>query len=335
MDGVGTEFVHDSRDLSSSTASDIALEFGPDGLVRRWQHSASTDEPLGFEAYAGDDTPGAGTIYEMYADRMGSITAVIDTTTGAAVAEYSYDSFGTRTQYAGSLFQFYGYTGREEDPESGLTYYRARYYDSAAGVFVGADSYGFAGGDGNLYSYVRNDPYSYLDPSGHELALAKKKISPELASFMLLAAGSVSTTGNAINQVYGGTITGPLDDIMSGFDAVVLMMKPSDDGNTTGRNGERNNGSCGQGDKGPDPSWWLRHKQNLLTFMRAFSAAVSIGQYGMDAADDGQVDPDIGNIPRIGVEEQVKRTKDWFDLLDELKKSGDDDEGDEDDPDGC
>lgn len=45
----------------------------------------------------------------MYADRMGSITTVVEAASGSLVAEYSYDSFGTRSQNAGSLFQFYGY----------------------------------------------------------------------------------------------------------------------------------------------------------------------------------------------------------------------------------
>ncbi|MBU2540805.1 MAG: hypothetical protein KJ593_02785 [Candidatus Omnitrophica bacterium] len=37
----------------------------------------------------------------------------------------------------------YTYTGRELDPESGLYYYRARYYDASIGRFLQEDSIGY------------------------------------------------------------------------------------------------------------------------------------------------------------------------------------------------
>ncbi len=217
-DGVTTAYVYDSSDLSKSVVDDIALEFGPDGLTRRWLHSASTDEPLGFEAYTGNDTPGAGTIYEMYADRMGSITSVIDTTTGAVAAAYTYDSFGTRTQHAGSLFQFYGYTGREEDPESGLYYYRARYYDPASGAFVGSDPIGFGGGSANLYAYVANMPYSWVDPSGQSMALTE---------YAPLKTTTKSTAVGAFGKVGSGlyTLTRALTFVLNNIDVDIENRK--------------------------------------------------------------------------------------------------------------
>ena len=38
------------------------------------------------------------------------------------------------------------YTGREWDPETGLYYYRARYYDPKVGRFISEDPIGFAAG---------------------------------------------------------------------------------------------------------------------------------------------------------------------------------------------
>ncbi len=130
----------------------------------------------------------------MYADRMGSITSVIDTTAGAVAAAYTYDSFGTRTQHAGSLFQFYGYTGREEDPESGLLHYRARAYDPNAGQFLQRDPLGFAAGDLNLYAYVWNDPYNWSDPSGKSVALDWRALT---AATALSAAGTCAVAPDA------------------------------------------------------------------------------------------------------------------------------------------
>lgn len=57
-------------------------------------------------------------------------------------------------------------TGREWDKETGLYYYRARYYDPMEGRFISKDPIGFDGGDVNLYGYVQNNPINWVDPSG-------------------------------------------------------------------------------------------------------------------------------------------------------------------------
>ena len=43
---------------------------------------------------------------------------------------------------------------------------RARYYDPKAGRFLSRDPIGFAGGDVNVYTYVRNSPVNYVDALG-------------------------------------------------------------------------------------------------------------------------------------------------------------------------
>ena len=57
------------------------------------------------------------------------------------------------------------YTGRELDRETGLYYYRARYYDPEIGRFVSEDPLRFAAGV-NFYAYVENNPVNFNDPSG-------------------------------------------------------------------------------------------------------------------------------------------------------------------------
>ena len=61
----------------------------------------------------------------------------------------------------------YRYTGREYDEDTGLYYYRNRWYDPEIGRFISEDPIGFAGGDINLYGYVGNNPLSFTDPSGN------------------------------------------------------------------------------------------------------------------------------------------------------------------------
>jgi RHS repeat-associated protein len=60
------------------------------------------------------------------------------------------------------------YTARESDTETGLYYYRARYYDSAAGRFLKEDPMGFNAGV-NFYSYVLNRAFEFQGPrwNGH------------------------------------------------------------------------------------------------------------------------------------------------------------------------
>jgi RHS repeat-associated protein len=59
----------------------------------------------------------------------------------------------------------FGYTGRRWDPDLGLYYYRARWYDPQLGTFLETDPIG-ALDYINLYSYVGLEPGNATDPSG-------------------------------------------------------------------------------------------------------------------------------------------------------------------------
>ncbi len=71
----------------------------------------------------------------------------------------------------------YKFTGKERDTESGLDYFEARYYGSSMGRFMSPDE-PFIGSDPadpqswNLYSYVRNNPLTRIDPDGHDCIYA-------------------------------------------------------------------------------------------------------------------------------------------------------------------
>ncbi|MBK6608684.1 MAG: RHS repeat-associated core domain-containing protein, partial [Leptospiraceae bacterium] len=83
----------------------------------------------------------------------------------------SYTPYGSihRTDSSGPDITRFKYTGQEEDKESGLMYYKARYYDPMIGRFLQADSvvmpestFGM-----NRYMYVSGSPTNVRDPSGH------------------------------------------------------------------------------------------------------------------------------------------------------------------------
>ncbi|HLZ52533.1 MAG TPA: RHS repeat-associated core domain-containing protein [Candidatus Acidoferrum sp.] len=99
------------------------------------------------------------------ADGLGSITA-LSSGAGALAQTYAFDSFGKQTASSGLLTNPFQYTARESDPETGLYYYRARYYDPAVGRFVSNDPIGFGGMTSNFYVYVANDPQDSWDPLG-------------------------------------------------------------------------------------------------------------------------------------------------------------------------
>ena len=100
------------------------------------------------------------------ADRLGSVRQIVDAS-GTVLDDIGYDSFGgilsESNPAEGDRFKF---TGREYCEELGIYYYRARWYDPAAGRFISQDPIGFSAGDPNLYRYVGNAPGDGTDPEG-------------------------------------------------------------------------------------------------------------------------------------------------------------------------
>jgi RHS repeat-associated protein len=137
---------------------DILLEYdGANVLQARYTHGPGIDEPIAV-------TKGSSTFF-YHQDGLGTVTDLTDSA-GVTAKSYAYDAYGNIVDQTGTVEQPYTYTGREFDSESGLYYYRARYYDSVTGRFLQKDPIGFLGKDVNLYRYVRNNPIRVSDPSG-------------------------------------------------------------------------------------------------------------------------------------------------------------------------
>lgn len=123
----------------------------------RYTHGPNVDDPV-IRVNATNDP-------EYYhQDGLGSVVATTNAS-GNVVAAQLYDAWGRpyATAQQGNISQ-YGYTGREPD-ETGLMYYRARYYDSTLGRFTQRDPIGLRGGI-NQYAYANNNPLNFTDPSG-------------------------------------------------------------------------------------------------------------------------------------------------------------------------
>ena len=111
-------------------------------------------------------TAGGVTFY-FATDHLSTTRALIDAS-GSLTSTLNYDSFGN--VIGGSASTRYTYTGREADSDTGLMFYRARWYDPQQGRFASMDPLGFRGGDLNLFAYVLNNPANFRDPTGRQRA---------------------------------------------------------------------------------------------------------------------------------------------------------------------
>lgn len=123
---------------------------------------------------------GTTTYYDLLRDYLGSITHVVNASTGSVVNEYSFDAWGrmrnpsTWVNYApGSDPALFiggrGFTGHEHLPWFNLINMNGRAFDPLVGMFLSADNYlqnPASTQNFNRYSYCLNNPLKYSDPSG-------------------------------------------------------------------------------------------------------------------------------------------------------------------------
>ncbi len=107
-----------------------------------------------------------------------------------------YDAWGnSRLNSAPSGFHGYcGNLGHKEDPESGLTYMRARYYEPGTGRFISEDP----ARDGiNWYGYCEADPAQKVDPTGK---LTLIELNQAISLHARLAAGMGGALFKALSE---------------------------------------------------------------------------------------------------------------------------------------
>jgi RHS repeat-associated protein len=134
----------------------------------------------------------------------------------------------------------YKFTGKERDAETGLDYFRARYYSNGLGRFTTMDPIHFQAamlGDPqrfNLYAYVRNNPLAFIDPQGKSIELtgdadqrreqldaAKSVVGAQAGTY--LYENKVDTTdanGNTTTRYFIGILTNGPDGKGPDFGAI-------------------------------------------------------------------------------------------------------------------
>jgi RHS repeat-associated protein len=121
-------------------------------LQNRYVYGTNVDEPL-------VQISSGGTVTYLHADRIGSLIAVTNSS-GSVTGTAKYSGFGEGMPPSGTTF---GFTGQRYDSDTGLYYYKRRYYSVAIGRFLQPDP---VRNDLNLYGYVQNDPLNRRDPLG-------------------------------------------------------------------------------------------------------------------------------------------------------------------------
>ncbi len=162
-------------------------------------------------------------------DALGSTTDF--TTAAATVASMrKYDAWG---QYRNDTVPTpsepkLGFTGHQYDPETGLVYSRARYYDPDLGRFISRDTYEGEVGDApslHRYAYVRANPLRYTDPTGHQFATSCD--TPTGAPACAAAMGEGAAAGSGTGAVATGAQTSATASAAAGNSAVATGMQTS------------------------------------------------------------------------------------------------------------
>jgi RHS repeat-associated core domain len=131
---------------------------------------------LGLQAHAQTDT-----VTYVYTDPQGTPLVKADAS-GNVIARYDYTPYGSSVASLGNPPDGPGYTGHVNDPETGLVYMQARYYQPL-GRFLSPDPVAPSPGNifgFNRYTYVNNNPITRTDPDGRQTAAPGDGLEEEM-----------------------------------------------------------------------------------------------------------------------------------------------------------
>ena len=245
--GVATGDLYDAENHLIDTGSGVQLKYDADGNRVSETYRGGTTyylvddlNPTGYAQVLAEytslsSTPSMGYAYGLglisqkaisgnmlyYGfDGQGSVRMLVN---GGTVQDtYDYDGYGNLLASSGSDANNYRYLGQPWDPNLGLYYLRARYYDAKLGRFWTMDT---DEGDQtdplslHKYLYVADNPVNMVDPSGHDGDLGSLMMSVSIgASLDATYNGAVTSAGNAMMQtIFGVENQQTEQDILAGY----------------------------------------------------------------------------------------------------------------------
>lgn len=171
-------------DTYTTTTGDTWMVYGPDAdrIVRVHPDDSITvtldglyetdgTTPRTFYTFNGIPvaTRSSGERVYLVGDHLGSVAVTHNYTTGTLTRHW-FDPYGAERANSGTSRVDRTYTGQTKDTTTSLMFYNARYYDPTIRRFVSPDTIipnPANPQDLNRYSYVTNNPMTYVDPTGH------------------------------------------------------------------------------------------------------------------------------------------------------------------------
>jgi len=117
------------------------------------------------------DSAGTNEVLYLHDDHLGSVNVITDKD-GKSVDDRTYDAFGVLAERPGfdlSKLVRLGFSGHEDESDTGLVNMGGRMYDPYLARFTSADPFvqnPWLSQSRNRYSYVFNNPMTLVDPSG-------------------------------------------------------------------------------------------------------------------------------------------------------------------------
>jgi RHS repeat-associated protein len=182
----------ESRPLSVTQNGNVTrFAYGPDGSRALKVFGASTRHFFGSEELLVDTVYPAGQLSSAITSNIRREGAATDFMLKdnkasnrltmrfgpASTTRHDYSAFGQPLTTNGSVvINGKGYINERFDPETGLQYLNARYYDALMGRFISPDWWDVtkAGVGTNRYAYSGNDPVNASDPSGHSYYVSRE-----------------------------------------------------------------------------------------------------------------------------------------------------------------